>query len=148
MQKITVVLDQIKGNVKDSVWRCHQHIVQKHHTTYIFISSKILFLIIYWFKVCIFFFNQRSSHFKLDTCSPIGNWESRSLMWASNLSIFDTKVDRTANLSTNIWNVLEFNSIYVSDFTAQGCSKCIYKEIIIYLWKNQKNDISCKLHSK
>ena len=83
MQKITLVLDQIKTNIKDDIWRCHQHIVQKHHTSYIFISSKILQLIIYCFNICIFFY-QRSSHFKLDTCSPLGNWVSRSLIWASS----------------------------------------------------------------
>ena len=64
------------------MWRCHQHIVQKHHTSYVFISSKILPLIIYCFNIRIFY--QRSSHFKLDTCSPLGNWVSRSLIWVSS----------------------------------------------------------------
>ena len=31
-----------------------------------------------------YFFYQRSSHFKLDTCSLLGNWVSRSLIWASS----------------------------------------------------------------
>ena len=65
------------------MWQCHQHIVQKHHTSYIFISSKILHLIIYCFNI-MYFFYQRSSHFKLDTCSPLGKWVSRSLIWASS----------------------------------------------------------------
>ena len=55
MQRIALVINQSKGNVKDDVRRCHQHIIQKYHTTYIFISSKILFLINYCFKVCVLF---------------------------------------------------------------------------------------------
>ena len=39
-----------------------------------------------------YFFYQRSGHSKLDICSPPGNGASRSLIWASNLNIFDTKV--------------------------------------------------------
>ena len=46
MQKMALVIDQTKGNIKDNMRQCYQRIVQKYHTTYIFISSKILFLII------------------------------------------------------------------------------------------------------
>ena len=31
---------------------------------------------------------------------------------------FDTEVNRTGNPRTNIWNILQFSSTYVSDFTA------------------------------
>ena len=129
MQRITLALNQIKGSIQDDM--CHQHIFQKYHTTYVFISSRILFLIIYCLKVCIFFY-QRSGHFQLGICSPPEIWVSRSLMWASNLSIFGAEVDCTGNPSTNIWNILQFSSTYVSDFTRHTCSKCINKSLFTY----------------
>ena len=46
MQKMALVIDQTKGNIKDNLRQCYQGIIQKYDTTYILISSKILFLII------------------------------------------------------------------------------------------------------
>ena len=40
MHRIMMVIDQIKGNIKDYIW-C-QHIVRKYCNTYIFISPEIL----------------------------------------------------------------------------------------------------------
>ena len=40
MQRIIMVINQIKGNIKDDMW--YQHIVRKYCKTYIFMSSKIL----------------------------------------------------------------------------------------------------------
>ena len=40
MQRIIVIINQIKGNIKDDMW-C-QHIVRKYCKTYIFMSPKIL----------------------------------------------------------------------------------------------------------
>ena len=58
MQRMTLVINPIKGYIKDHMWQYHQHIVQKYHTTYIFISSKTLSLIIYYFELCIFFIKE------------------------------------------------------------------------------------------
>ena len=44
MQKMALVIDQ--RNIKDNMRQCYQGIIQKYDTTYILISSKILFLII------------------------------------------------------------------------------------------------------
>ena len=55
MQRIMLVLNQIKGDIKENIWWCHQHIVQKYRIKHILVSSKLLFLIIYCFKVCLSF---------------------------------------------------------------------------------------------
>ena len=46
MQRMALAIDQIKGNIKDNVRQCYQRIAQKYRTTYIFILSKIHFLIV------------------------------------------------------------------------------------------------------
>ena len=79
---------------------CHQHIVQKYHTTYIFISSRILFLIIYGFKECIFFIKEVVVLSKI--LAPLRKMSIQTF----NMSIFDTEINRTGNPSTNIWNIL------------------------------------------
>ena len=58
MQRIALVVNQIKENIKGDMWRCHQHAVQKNQTTYVFIFSKMLLLIIYYFKVCVVFIKE------------------------------------------------------------------------------------------
>ena len=56
MQRIILVNSQIKENTNDD--ECCYHIVRKYHKTYIFMSPKILFLIIYCFIVCLFFIKE------------------------------------------------------------------------------------------
>ena len=59
---------------------------------------------------------QRSCCFKLDNC-PFHESEYPEF--------FDVEFDRTVNPSNNIWNILQFSSTYVSDFTANISSKYI-----------------------
>ena len=110
--------------------RCHQQILQKYHTTYIFISSKILFFIIYCFKVCLFFIKEAVvlslRYFKI--FAPLQETEHSDL-WFEHPRFFDVKVDRTGNPRTNILNILEFSSAYVSDFTAHTCCKSLNKSL-------------------
>ena len=136
MQKIRLVIHQIKENIKDDIWRCHQHIVRKYHKTYFFIFFKILFWIIYCFKVL--------SCFKLDICSLPRNWTSRSL--TEHPVFFVTEVDRAGNLSTNIWNIVQCLRMWFH--RAHTCSKFINKWIIIYYGRTRNNYIICQLHSK
>ena len=81
MQRIILVTSQIKGNVKDDEW-C-QHTVRKYHKTYIFMSPKIPFLIIYCFKVCPFFIKEAVILSQIFSPPPRGNWASKVLLWTS-----------------------------------------------------------------
>ena len=143
MQKITLVINRIKGYIKDDMSRCHQQILQKYNTTYIFISSKILFFIIYSFKVCLFFIKEAVvlilRYFKI---FALLQETEHSDLWFEHPRFFDVEVDRTGNPSTNIWNILQFSSAYVSDFTAHTCSKSLNKPL--FTDKNQKKYTSCQ----
>ena len=121
MQRIIMIINQIKGNIKDDMW-C-QHIVRKYCKTYIFMSPKILASWSFTASKYVF------SLFK--------KWlfYVRYLLAPRNLSIqifnqsiqvfFVIETDRTGKLSTNIWNIIQFSTTYVCDFTAHICSKYI-----------------------
>ena len=85
-------------------------------------SSKILFLIIYCFKVCVLFI--KDAVFLSYIFALLQETEHSDLQ-PEHRGFFDTEVDRTGSPSTNIWNILQFSSTYVSDFTAHTYCKYI-----------------------
>ena len=104
MKRIILVTSQIKGNIKDDDWG--QQVVRKYHKTYIFMSPKILFLIIYCFKVCVFFIKEVVV---LSWIFAPPKEIERSNFYSEHPGIFFTEVDPAGNLSTNIWNIAEFS---------------------------------------
>ena len=74
----------------------------KYHTKYIFKSSRIRFLIIYGFKVCVFFIKEVVILSKI--FAPLRENEHSDLQY-EHPGFFDTEVNRTIKRSTNICNI-------------------------------------------
>ena len=114
MEGIALVIDQTKGNIKDNVGQCYQRIVQKYHTTYIFISPKILVLIIECFEICLFFIKEQSFHV-------------RYLLFSRKLSmqVFNLNMEVSLTLTLIVQAALElrygtfFNSVEPTDLVLQ-----------------------------
>ena len=68
-------------------------------------------MIIYGFKVCIFFIKEVVILSKMFTL--LRENEHSDLQY-EHPGFFDTEVNRTGNPRTNIWNILRFSSTYVS----------------------------------
>ena len=111
-------------NIKGNMWRCYQHVIQKYHTTHFAISSKILFLVIYYFKVFLFFVKEVVTLIKIHD----------HLQKTENPHIggfFDTEVDHKGNANRDICNIHQFSRIYTSNFTTHTCSKEINNHSLV-----------------
>ena len=80
------------------------------------ISSKILFLAIYCFKVSLFCIKEVVAL----------SWIFAHLQETEDPDLerfFGSEIDHTDNVNTDSWNIPQFGNIYTSDFTTYSCSK-------------------------
>ena len=80
------------------------------------ISSKILFLAIYCFKISLFFIKEVVVLSQI--FAHLQETEHPDLE-----GFFDAEIDHTDNLNNNTWNIPRFSNIDASDFTIHTCSK-------------------------